>query len=645
MLFRSGVFSNCGNKGNYLPVSLSATVSSGKATSLNVALPTGGVLSGVATGARHQGLGGICVQSSSPEGNQVRTASNGAYSMTQLFTGSYDVGFVGGCGNQVSVAPQAYRGDPTFDAPRPVQVTAGRTTAGIDATLQPGGVITGHVTDQAGRPLSRICVSVAGVTGGGGDGDFGDLEVTTNGFYRAKNLPPGQYSVSFIGALSRQIGCVASGRYAEQDFRARNTGATPDLVSVPGGVITSGIDAALAPAGAISGVVRNRAGHRVANTCVTATDPRTQATGFALAGGHGKYNISGIPAGRYRVEFAQCESGFNGVSSNYASQWYRNRASAASATTVVVTAAHTTPRIDAALTRGGSITGQVVFGPDNRPVSFVCVFALTGNSGGASMGLTDRDGRYLISGLNTGVYQLEFEPCSPENTLAGQLRLTPVRVVAGRSVSGIDARVSVGGSVSGVVSAQLAHSVRPAPGACVLVLATRAGYLSTAALAGQGGSYLATNLAAGKYLIFTGYPGCSNDSPALAPRFFAKLVQVTARQTTTGVSTTLRPDGGIAGLVRGPGHTPVAGICAEAVPLSDGLSSGLGTVIGVSTAGGYTITDLAPGEYKVRFEVGCGARGYLTRWYKNARTRQQAAIVRVRADQISTGISITLRRS
>jgi hypothetical protein len=89
----------------------------------------------------------------------------------------------------------------------------------------------------------------------------------------------------------------------------------------------------------------------------------------------------------------------------------------------------------------------------------------------------------------------------------------------------------------------------------------------------------------------------------------------------------------------------VAGICVEAVPLSDGLSSGLGTVIGVSAAGGYTITDLAPGEYKVRFEVGCGARGYLTRWYKNAKTRQQAAVVRVRADQTSTGISITLRRS
>ena len=634
-----GVFSNCGNNGNYLPATLSTTVASGKVASLDAVLPTGGVVSGVVRDSRHHRVGGICVVSSSPDGNQVITAPNGAYSMTQLFSGSFDIGFLGGCGNAGSVAPQAYHGDPTFDAPIAVPVTAGRTTAGIDAALRPGGTITGHITDLAGRPLSRICVFTNAMTGAGGTGDFGNLQASRDGRYRAVNLAPGQYTVSFGGVSSSDYGCAPSGRYADQDFQARTTGAISDLVSVPGGVTTRGIDAALAPAGSIGGTIRSRAGHPVSFTCVTATDRRTHAAGMALAGGHGTYVLTDIPAGRYQVEFTQCESSFGGPGPNYASQWYRNRPSEKSATTVVVRAAHTAPHIDAALTRGGSITGQVVYGPDNRPVSSVCVFAVSDAT--ANMGLTDRDGRYVITGLSTGHYQMEFDPCSAENGLAGRIRPALVDVVAGRTVRGIDARVRVGGSVSGVVSARTAHGRAPAPGACVLIVPLSESNVPFVTTAGLGGSYLATNLAPGTYVTYFGAPSCSNDSPALAPRFVVGQVRVIARQTVAGPDVTLQPDGGISGVVRGAGDRPLAGICAEVLP----VNGGAGAVIGVSASGRYSVTDLVPGRYRVRFEAGCGASGYATRWYKNARTRQRATVVQVSAGKTRTGISITLARS
>jgi hypothetical protein len=639
-----GVFSNCGNNGNFLPVTLSTTVSIGGKTSLDATLPTGGVVSGVITGAGGKRLAGICVISSSQFGNQVTTGSDGSYSMTQLFTGSYDIGFLGGCGNKTSVAPLAYRDDPTFVNPAPISVTAGQTTGGISATLRPGGTVTGRVTDRAGRPLSKLCVFISGAVGAGGLQSFADQQITSNGRYRSANLPPGQFTVSFGGMFKRGQGCAPSGKYADQDFRDRNSAAVPDLVSVSGGVTTSGIGAALAPAGTISGFVRNRAGRGVANSCVTAIDRHASVIGQAFAGSHGRYVLTDIPAGHYKVQFASCTFLFGGSGPNYASQWYKNRSSERSATTVIVRAGHVTGHVDAALAKGGSISGQVVFGSANRPVDFACVLAFGPGSGlftSFGEGFSDRTGHYVVPGLTTGSYQVEFTPCLPESALATQVRPGTVRVVTGMRVGGINERMSVGGSVSGVVTAQTAHGATPAPGSCVELLPTTPNGVGTVTIAGAGGTYSVAGLAQGSYLAFFGDPVCSFDSPALAPAFRSGQVQVISRQTTAGVDATLALDGGISGVVSGPGRKPLAGICAEAVPLNGG---GLGTVIAVTAAGRYSAIDLAPGQYKVRFESGCGTTGFATRWYKNARTKQQATVVSVSAGTVSTGISITLPR-
>ena len=634
-----GVFSNCGNNGNFLPVTLTATANSGMTTTLNATLPTGGVISGVVKDSAGHPLAGVCAFSTSPSGGQVSTASDGSYRLTQLFSGGYFVGFAGGCGNRQSVAALSYRDDPTFLDPATVPVTAGQATPGIDVAMQPGGTITGHVTDESGRPLTRICVFVIGVTGAGGLGFFADQEVTRDGTYESTNLSPGQFTVSFGGVFGPN-GCVTSGRYADQVFRARTVGSSPDLVSADAGAITSGVSAALAPAGSLSGIIRNRAGRPVANSCVTAINPRTQAEGQAFADSSGGYTLTDIPAGRYRVEFSNCAALLGFAVNSYANQWYRNRATEGSATAVIVRARHTARHIDAALTAGGSIQGQVVYGPHNRPVSFVCVNAFTANSSQFSQGLTDRRGHYVVSGLSTGSYFVDFVPCSPENTLVAQVLPAPLHIVAGRTVRGVNARLKVGGSVSGVVTASGPHGLRPAPGACVEVLPTGRFGLGTVTMAAAGGAYSAANLGPGQYSVFFGDPNCSIDSPALAPRSYSRLVQVTAAHDTTGISATLALDGGISGVVKGRGGRPVSGICAEVVPLAGGASH----VIGVTAAGRYHVIDLVPGRYKVSFSAGCGATGYATRWYKNARSRQQATIIQVSANKTTTGISITLPR-
>ena len=645
-----GVFSDCGNKGNYLPVAQTATVASQTTTTANAALPTGGVISGVVTDPHGKPLAGACVFSNSPYGGLSVTRSDGSYRLRQLFSGSYFVGFEGGCGNTRSVAPQAYRGDPTFLGPASISVTAGQVTTGINARMKPGVTVAGHITDQAGKPVSAVCVFIVGVTGAGGFGDFGASVIDHGGRYSAANLPPGQYNVLFTGLFARHRGCGRS-PYADQQFSGAGFGARPDLISAAPGKITTGVNAALSLAGKISGVVSDKAGRVIPNICVTATDPRTGTEAESFSGSHGAYALTGLPAGRYQVEFSSSCGEFiiiGETNPNYANQWYKGRATKAGAATVVVRGGQTTPDIDAAMTPGGTISGQVTYKPNQRPVSFVCVLAYTPSFGSVSLSLTDRRGRYSIDGLSTGQYILEFDPCISGTALAGQIRAGHVHVTAGHAVRSVNEQLALGGSISGTTSAILPGGSRPAPGTCIDVIPVSPTASESVTFSVQGGSFTATNLAPGRYFLLAGDPSCSSDAPSLSAQVSGPI-QVSAGKTTSGVGIGLHVTGAITGVVRGSGGKPVAGICAEAVQQpSPGIVSlvplGVPTAVTVAAGGSYRIGDLQPGRYKVRFGVGCGAAGYATRWYKNARTSQAAAIVRVGAAKVTTGIDATLPR-
>ena len=635
-----GAFSDCGNNGNYLPATESATISSGTATTLNAVLPAGGVISGVVTGPGGHPLAGVCVFSTGESffGNQIRTRSDGSYRIGQLYTGSYEVAFIGGCGNPGSVAPQAYRGDPTGFAPAQVAVTQGADTTGIDARMRPGGTISGRTTTASGGPADGVCVSVLAITGAGGGGEYGGIGVSRHGAYGVPNLPPGQYEVLFSGLAKKHRGCVAS-VYADQQFSGRGAAATPDLVSVAGGSVTRGVNATLSLAGKISGVVRNKAGHFVTGICVTATDRATGAGGETISFRHGRYLLPDLPAGRYQVEFTNCgiDAFFIGSAPNYANQWYKDSVSRKAAAPVTVKPGRTTPGIDAALTAGGTISGQVVFRPDGRPVSYVCVYAFTANFGSFGAALTDRRGHYRIDGLSTGRYLIEFVPCSYETALAGQAKAKPIALTAGHRISGIDETLQVGGSVSGTVRYQGAGPARPAPGTCVELIPVSATSIGQLAITGTGGSFTDANLAPGRYGAIFGDPGCSSDSPSLTELFASGTVTVAARHTTAGADATLRPTGTISGRVTGPAG-PLTGICAEAE------SAGAATVVGITAAGRYQIAGLQPGTYRVKFTSGCGATGYATRWYRGARTAGGATPVVVRADATTANVNGKLPR-
>lgn len=642
-------FLRCRNRGNYLPTRRSVKLRLGDTVSgFNTVLPVGAVVSGVVKNGQGNPVSGICVEvSGRHQSGGKRTGNDGSYSVDALPTGSYKVGFSGGCGNAGSYAPQYYNGQPNRDSASPVQLTAGQTTTGIDAAMQPGATITGVVTDTGGNNLSNICVGVSPDSGQEFGFFFSRLAFTKNGAYTVHNLTPGLYSVSFQ--------CFGSATLAQQWFMAQSAIGSSNLVSAPAGAITSGISAALQRAGSIAGVVSNRRGQPLRNICVRASQTGTSSTTFfdgrngAITRKTGAYLLRGLAAGSYAVQFSECGS------AAYGSRWYHQKSTPQSATPVTVTAGSTTTGISEVLAPGGSIAGRVTT-TSGTPVAGACVEATDIATQSAGFRVTDRTGRYVILGLSTGSYQVSFYSCRGRTPmLASSTRPAPVLVTAPQPVTGVNARLGIAGSISGTVHGTAAAS--PQADACVVAVPVDPGGSYGFSLSGKGGAYQISGLGAGQYQVYFGDPFCFPPAgPDYAPQWFkgqptqatALSVPVSAGADTTGIGARLASDGGISGTVTDSAHTQIAGECVTASPVGatpdPQFVQTLHPVIGVTGSdGSYSLVDLLPGKYTVEFSTGCGDSGFTTQWWNDAASASSATVVIVPATTTVSGIDATLQ--
>jgi hypothetical protein len=579
-------------------------------------------------------------------GSGTQTAANGSYTIGQLGAGSYIVQFTGGCGNPGSYAPQGYKGT-SYYTPQPVRVGAGQRLSGIGAVMQPGATIGGRVTSASGSGLSGVCavattpglqdypgpIAVAGI------GSFPavpavGIGVTVAGRYQVGNLQPGQYEVAFIA-------CGAGGEPAEQWYSARPGAGPPAIIYAGAQHPTAGINVALQAGGAISGAIRSASGRSLPGACVQVTAlnrgvrlPVSQT--IAL----GSYRLAGLPPGAYQVTFIPACFRLN-----YATQWYRGKPSPAGAARVLVRAGQTTAGINSALTGGGSITGLVSSAATRGPVGGVCVFAQNvAQREDFGLGISTRQGRYVIAGLNSGRYEIEFLSCGGGSP-AIHVRPSLVTVVAPRQTRGIDAVIGAGGSIQGHVTSGSAAT--PGQGLCVDAFRVTGG-LAGSVITDAAGLFRMPGLPAGRYLVYFGDPACPAGPYNVVPQWYrgrpgragATPVTVTNGRVTSGIDANLALDGSITGTVTGPGGAPLTGVCVSAT----GTSGGATPVIAVTASGSYTIAELSPGRYRVEFFSGCGAAGYATQWWHNASSAATAAIVTVTAGSAVTGINAALHR-
>ena len=250
----------------------------------------------------------------------------------------------GGATDATGYIDQCYDRQPA-GTPTPVEVRSGVTAAGINAALGAAGAVSGMVTDADLNPLVDVQVEVYSPS----SNTSGVVLTATDGSYTVSSLAVGSdYQVCFFASLASGGANDATG-YMDQCYNAQPTGS-PSPVTVNVGGNTSGIDAALIRAGAVSGIVTDVAHNGLAGVTVDVYSP-SAGTWSAVTAADGSYAATGLPAGSdYQVCFyATYASGGTSDAAGYIDQCYDNQPTSGTPASVPVTVGHVTPGINAAL--------------------------------------------------------------------------------------------------------------------------------------------------------------------------------------------------------------------------------------------------------------------------------------------------------
>jgi hypothetical protein len=300
------------------------------------------------------------------------------------------------------------------------------------------GKISGKVTSacacESFRPLANIEVNV--YEGNTSKTPFPVGHATTNasGEYTVEGLPGASYKVEFSPEHGK-------GNYVTQFYKGKPSLASAELVTVLEGHTTEKIDAELQVGAKIAGVVTEAgSGVSLQGIEVYAYEQSNDhpLAGYATTNAHGEYTIEGLTDSTYNLEFTALESGLN-----FVTQYYDDKSSLATADPVEVTEGKTTEDINAQMQVGGEIEGTVTGAYTHAPVSNVEVVAYGPGGVRETEAFTGTNGHYVITGLPTGSYSVEFvssnyitQYFNDKTSLAGA---NSISVIQGSSTSGINA--------------------------------------------------------------------------------------------------------------------------------------------------------------------------------------------------------------
>ena len=619
---------------------------------INVTLAPAGHITGTVTDTDNDPLWGMkaYAYASMPDyydgivASSSGTDGDGKYDMGDLPSGSYIILFTDNeAGDYVN---QFYNDRPVIQLADPVAVSVGQTTSGIDATLDAARHITGTVTDASLTGLEGIKVQAyrsngsggwdaAGFTHTGADGSY-DLGSLVAGTYR---LYFGQHSPSYVPAYYGDKGNI---RLAAD-------------VQVTDGQMTSGIDMQLAPAGHITGTVRDTANVGLGDIVVEVYSANDvggwDLINFVFTDSGGTYDAT-APGGTFRVMFRD-------NSGAYVNQYYNDKGDIHPANDVSVTVGETTSGINATLAPAGPvghITGTVKnAGGDGLAGIKVIAYESDGSGGwnDVSTTWTNDNGTYNLGGVPAGNCRLYFgqysdtylpqfyngEPGGAEDIDSAK----DVPVGLGETVALPDV-VLVAASITGTITDATGQ---PLDNIDVKAFASAddayTGNWVALTQTDEHGTYRLGGLPEGDYIV-----EFSNDESGdyvtqyydgLATPDSATLVHVTDTTTTKGIDAALLRVGCVAGTVTDADGNGLDDISVSAcVANSQGGWDGVATV--QTQGGGYDLGPLPAGSYRIMFRDDFGR--WATQWYNNKPDFFVADDVTVTHSTGITGVDATL---
>jgi|GEM_PF-2231495 len=261
--------------------------------------------------------------------------------------------------------------------------------------------------------------------------------------------------------------------------------------------------------------------------------------GCEITNAEGLYEISGLEAGRYLVEFSAAEE--EGAQ-NYVRQYYNGTRSEEDAQTVPVASDGTTTEINAALKPGGSITGTITES-EGHPLGEIQVCALeAGSTSPERCATTSAAGEYAIDGIAPEEHDVEFAVAFlSQQNYAPQYYHDSTTLLAAEAVSvsaeavhsGIDAVLSPGGEITGTVTSVASRAALQGIQVCALPPAEGS---FRCASTGASGDYALTSLAGGRYKV-----GFFSGSGEFAEQFYENAMTYFAGREVTVVAGGVTP--------------------------------------------------------------------------------------------------------
>jgi 5-hydroxyisourate hydrolase-like protein (transthyretin family) len=306
---------------------------------VNAQLELPSSIQGKVTDASGDGVSGITVQvffkgtdgTWYAVGNAI-TAGSGAYLVENLPAGTCRVKFAD---PKAYYLTQYYNGASSLAGAQDVQTAAGKASVNVDSQLVAAARISGTVMRPNGSALLGIKVAVQRKTGAGWK-TAGTATSNSQGKYVVGSLAAGTYRVRFTDS---------TGVFVGQFYKAQLLADKATSIALKVGVRRYAIDARLAVAGRISGVVRGTGDKPLAKAWVTAF--RQEGTMWVWAarvstGPTGAYRITGLAAGDYRVRFYDPKG-------QYETIFYKAADKFSAAASVHVVAGRTTWKINTTL--------------------------------------------------------------------------------------------------------------------------------------------------------------------------------------------------------------------------------------------------------------------------------------------------------
>lgn len=366
---------------------------------------------------------------------------------------------------------------------------------GVATWASAASTIQGTVTQYAGTPLSSINVEAYKFNGSWWE-QMDTAFTDGSGQYQLSGLDAGNYRVYFQDW---------NGDYISEWYDNVLEEQSATTIVVGTSVTISNINARLAPASKITGMVTNSSGDGI-SLYVQAyryNGRWWEQWAYDYSQESGAYSIGGLPNGTYRIKFTQWEG-------DYATEWYNNTPFENNAESILVPPLSIVSNINAMVGPAAKITGTIT-GPSGTPLLEninVAAYLWDGSEWvQVNSTSTDSNGVYIVGGLPPGQCLVQFRDWqniyAPEwfSNVLNQAQANQIAAIAGTTRSNINAALSAAASISGTVTAP--NGITPIPDISVTAYRWTGTFWDYA----QGdqtdgaGQYDITGLATGRYQI------------------------------------------------------------------------------------------------------------------------------------------------